>query len=131
MLGTGFFTTQSIVITNWHVARDAKHISVTDCNNVTYDVTLRNSAPSTDLATIDVNGANSKLGLTNANDHPTGFELGITNGLQMRNQAEIDADNAIADKAKLNAALDQVTADSFTGSRNAQASGGPGSWLRN
>jgi S1-C subfamily serine protease len=60
MLGTGFYTTQSNVITNWHVARDAKHITVTDRQGVTYDATLRNSAPSTDLAMLDVNGANNK-----------------------------------------------------------------------
>jgi hypothetical protein len=73
------------------------------------------------------------LAMTNAADHPTGFELGITNGLEMRNQAEIDADNAATIKktsdwahhdddgrAKVNAATD---------AQNVQAAaGGPGIW---
>jgi hypothetical protein len=61
MLGTGFFVSNHLVETNWHVARDASSISVIDSNHVRYDDgELQSYNPSMDLALLNISSANSK-----------------------------------------------------------------------
>jgi S1-C subfamily serine protease len=63
MLGTGFvcdYTQVLKVLTNWHVVRDAKSITVIDSNQVRYDDgTISNHNPSLDLAMINIPSANN------------------------------------------------------------------------
>lgn len=61
MLGTGFFNTPNQVLTNWHVVRGAKSITVIDSKHVKYDATVRFPNQSMDVTSLNVPGANSKF----------------------------------------------------------------------
>jgi len=61
MLGTGFYTDKNHVLTNWHVVRNAKKITVIDSDRVRYEgATIVNGNPSMDVGVISVPGADSK-----------------------------------------------------------------------
>ena len=59
--GTGFFINPTMVLTNWHVIRNIKHIRVIDHNNVKYnDATFYCGSAPLDVALLKIPSANSK-----------------------------------------------------------------------